>query len=94
MEKELRDCIPAGVTALAMELTAVNQYLLHAHTLEDWGLDKLASRMREEMQEELAEKTARLALTQSTGKRRAPRETPAMGLPGTEAEPATLVAAP
>jgi bacterioferritin len=40
-------------TALAMELTAVNQYLLHAHTLEDWGLDKLAHRMREEMQEEL-----------------------------------------
>ncbi|MBM1221435.1 MAG: bacterioferritin [Alphaproteobacteria bacterium] len=40
-------------TALAMELTAVNQYLLHAHTLEDWGLDKLANRMREEMQEEL-----------------------------------------
>ncbi len=40
-------------TALAMELTAVNQYLLHAHTLDDWGLDKLASRMREEMQEEL-----------------------------------------
>jgi bacterioferritin len=40
-------------TALGMELTAVNQYLLHAHTLEDWGLDKLASRMRSEMQEEL-----------------------------------------
>lgn len=40
-------------TALAMELTAVNQYLLHAHTLEDWGLDKLAHRMRDEMQEEL-----------------------------------------
>jgi bacterioferritin len=40
-------------TALAMELTAVNQYLLHAHTLEDWGLDKLASKMRDEMQEEL-----------------------------------------
>ena len=40
-------------TALAMELTAVNQYLLHAHSLEDWGLDKLAARMREEMQEEL-----------------------------------------
>ncbi len=40
-------------TALAMELTAVNQYLLHAHTLEDWGLDKLAQRMRDEMQEEL-----------------------------------------
>ena len=40
-------------TALAMELTAVNQYLLHAHTLEDWGLDKLAQRMRDEMHEEL-----------------------------------------
>ncbi len=40
-------------TALAMELTAVNQYLLHAHTLDDWGLDRLAGRMREEMHEEL-----------------------------------------
>ncbi|PQO23602.1 bacterioferritin [Rhodobacteraceae bacterium WD3A24] len=40
-------------TALGMELTAVNQYLLHAHTLDDWGLDKLAARMRNEMQEEL-----------------------------------------
>lgn len=39
--------------ALAMELTAVQQYLLHAHTLDDWGLDKLAARMRDEMQEEL-----------------------------------------
>jgi len=40
-------------TALSMELTAVHQYLLHAHTLEDWGIDKLATKMREEMQEEL-----------------------------------------
>jgi bacterioferritin len=40
-------------TALSMELTAVHQYLLHAHVLEDWGLDRLASRMREEMKEEL-----------------------------------------
>jgi len=39
--------------ALAMELAAVNQYLLHAHTLDNWGLDKLAGKMREEMQEEL-----------------------------------------
>ena len=66
--------------------------------LDDYAAQKRnakAFRRRfEEMQEELAEKTARLALTQSTGKRRAPRETPAMGLPGTEAEPATLVAAP
>ncbi|WP_296761880.1 bacterioferritin [Sediminimonas sp.] len=40
-------------TALSMELTAVHQYLLHAHTLEDWGIDKLATRMRAEMHEEL-----------------------------------------
>lgn len=39
--------------ALSMELTAIHQYLLHAHVLDDWGLDKLASKMREEMQEEL-----------------------------------------
>ncbi len=39
--------------ALAMELAAVNQYLLHAHTLEDWGLPGLASQMRAEMTEEL-----------------------------------------
>lgn len=38
---------------LAMELSAVQQYLLHAHVLDDWGLDKLAAKMREEMQEEL-----------------------------------------
>lgn len=40
-------------TALSMELTAVHQYLLHAHTLEDWGIDKLSAKMREEMHEEL-----------------------------------------
>lgn len=39
--------------ALAMEMTAVQQYLLHAHVLEDWGLDVLAAKMREEMTEEL-----------------------------------------
>jgi len=39
--------------ALSMELTAVHQYLLHAHVLDDWGLDKLGAKMREEMQEEL-----------------------------------------
>ena len=39
--------------ALGMEMTAVQQYLLHAHVLDDWGLDVLATRMREEMAEEL-----------------------------------------
>ncbi|MFQ5626275.1 MAG: bacterioferritin [Methyloligellaceae bacterium] len=40
-------------TGLSMELAAVNQYLLHALITEDWGLNKLAAKMREEMQEEL-----------------------------------------
>lgn len=39
--------------ALSMELTACHQYQLHASVMDDWGLDLLASRMREEMQEEL-----------------------------------------
>ncbi len=39
-------------TALSMELTAIQQYLLHTHVLGDWGLDRLAERMREEMSEE------------------------------------------
>ncbi|MBU2980292.1 bacterioferritin [Lentibacter algarum] len=40
-------------TALQMELTAAHQYQLHAHVLDDWGLDKLAETMRGEFQEEL-----------------------------------------
>ena len=39
--------------ALTMELTAVHQYLLHSHVVADWGLEKLAGEMRDEMQEEL-----------------------------------------
>jgi bacterioferritin len=39
--------------ALAMELTAMHQYQLHACVLDDWGLDLLATKMRSEMQEEL-----------------------------------------
>jgi bacterioferritin len=48
-------------TGLSMELAAVKQYMLHALVAEDWGLDKLAAKMREEMQEELvhAEQFAR-----------------------------------
>jgi bacterioferritin len=40
-------------TALSMELTAAHQYQLHASTLSNWGIDLLAAKMREEMQEEL-----------------------------------------
>ncbi|MCL4165680.1 UNVERIFIED_CONTAM: hypothetical protein GTU68_057146 [Idotea baltica] len=36
-----------------MELTAAHQYQLHASVLTDWGIDRLAAQMREEMQEEL-----------------------------------------
>ena len=39
--------------ALGMEMTAIQQYLLHAHVLDDWGLDVLAKQMRQEMTEEL-----------------------------------------
>ena len=40
-------------SALSMELSAIHQYLLHAHVVEDWGLSRLAAKMREEMNEEL-----------------------------------------
>lgn len=39
--------------ALQMELTAAHQYQLHAHVLDDWGLDKLAVQMRKEQTEEI-----------------------------------------
>lgn len=39
--------------ALSMELTATHQYQLHACVLDEWGLELLAAKMREEMQEEL-----------------------------------------
>ena len=40
-------------TAMAMELTAAHQYQLHACVLDEWGMGLLATKMREEMQEEL-----------------------------------------
>jgi len=40
-------------TAVQMEMSAAHQYQLHAHVLEDWGLDRLAAQMRAEMTEEL-----------------------------------------
>ncbi len=39
--------------ALQMEISAAHQYQLHAFVLDDWGMNKLADKMREEMQEEL-----------------------------------------
>ncbi|MEM7694222.1 MAG: bacterioferritin [Pseudomonadota bacterium] len=39
--------------ALFLELGAVNQYWLHYRLLEDWGLDKLAKKEREESLEEM-----------------------------------------
>jgi len=47
--------------ALHMELTAAHQYQLHAHVLDDWGLDLLAKQMRVEMQEELGHSDAFIA---------------------------------
>ena len=47
--------------ALSMELTAAHQYQLHAAVLDDWGLDLLAVKMREEMHEELGHSEAFLA---------------------------------
>ncbi|SKA21340.1 bacterioferritin [Consotaella salsifontis] len=38
--------------ALTMELTTVNTYLLQERKLDDWGIDRLAKRMREEIGEE------------------------------------------
>ncbi|WP_298968210.1 bacterioferritin [uncultured Roseobacter sp.] len=53
MTKNTQSSLENLQRALAMELTAANQYLLHSHVLDDWGLDLLAVKMREEMNEEL-----------------------------------------
>lgn len=37
---------------LRMELTAINQYLLHSRLAHDWGFDKLGAKEEEESQEE------------------------------------------
>jgi|SRR6056297_3365579 len=38
--------------ALTMELTTVNTYLYQERQLDDWGVDRLATRMRQEIDEE------------------------------------------
>lgn len=45
-------------TALSMELTAMHQYQLHACVLDEWGMDLLAAKMREEMLEEMGHSEA------------------------------------
>jgi len=38
---------------LTSELTAINQYFIHSKMCEDWGLEKLAAKKREESIEEM-----------------------------------------
>lgn len=38
--------------ALTMELTTINTYIYQERQLDDWGIDRLAARMREETDEE------------------------------------------
>ncbi|GAB3441854.1 bacterioferritin [Insolitispirillum peregrinum] len=40
-------------TLLAGELSAADQYFVHAHMYEDWGLNKLYERIKHEQQDEL-----------------------------------------
>jgi bacterioferritin len=49
-DKEVIKCLN---NSLKGELTAINQYFLHAKMLEDWGVTKLAKHEREESMEEM-----------------------------------------
>jgi bacterioferritin len=48
-----KDVIKCLNNSLKGELTAINQYFLHAKMLEDWGITKLAKHEREESIEEM-----------------------------------------
>lgn len=54
-------------TALQMELSAQHQYQLHSHVLDDWGIDRLAAKMREEFAEEAGHSDVFLARIMTLG---------------------------
>lgn len=49
-KKSVIDCLNK---LLAGELSAADQYFIHAHMYEDWGLHKLYERIKHEQQDEL-----------------------------------------
>ncbi len=53
MEPNDRDVMAHLNRALRNELTAINQYFLHAKMLEDWGLGSLAEHEKEESVDEM-----------------------------------------
>ncbi len=53
MQPTDKDVIVHLNKALKNELTAINQYFLHAKMYEDWGLQRLASKEREESIDEM-----------------------------------------
>ncbi len=53
MQPTDKDVIVHLNKALKNELTAINQYFLHAKMFEDWGLHRLASKEREESIDEM-----------------------------------------
>ena len=42
------EVLAALADLLANEMTAIHQYLLHAHVCADWGFERLAAKFREE----------------------------------------------